>query len=124
MPSRKKKLNRFLVMYDMLGLESIFDINQAMEVVTMYEKQLVWDKLKGLELENKRPNPIPLQHLLLRARVNNQRRYEIYTFSTSMSMNEVKEQFENDPQPIVNWIRDNGDKIYSDYTKNLNQKVF
>jgi hypothetical protein len=115
MPSRKKKLNRFLVVYDMLGLESIFDIDHAMGIVESYEKQLVWSKLKGSELEVKRPNPIPLQQILLRARVNNHRSYEIYTFSTSMSVSEVRKQFSNDPQPIVNWIREHGEKIYSDY---------
>ena len=115
MPSRKKKLNRFLVVYDMLGLESIFDIDQAMRTVESYEKQLVWSRLNGKELEVKRPNPIPLQQILLRARVNNHRSYEIYTFSTSMSMLEVREQFDNDPQVIVNWIREYGEKIFSDY---------
>lgn len=115
MPSRKKKLNRFLVVYDMLGLESIFDIDQAMRTVESYEKQLVWSRLNGKELEVKRPNPIPLQQILLRARVNNHRSYEIYTFSTSMSMLEVRKQFDNDPQLIVNWIREYGEKIFSDY---------
>lgn len=115
MPSRKKKLNRFLVVYDMLGLESIFDIDQAMRTVENYEKQLVWSRLSGKELEVKKPNPIPLQQILLRARVNNHRSYEIYTFSTSMSMLEVREQFDNDPQVIVNWIREYGEKIFSDY---------
>jgi hypothetical protein len=124
MPSRKKKLNRFLVVYDMLGLESIFDIDHAMETINNYEKQLVWSKLKGEEVEVKKPNPIPLQHILLRARVNLHRSYEIYTFSTSMSMAEVREQFDNDPQPIVNWIRDNGMKIYSDYSKKIQPKIF
>ena len=115
MPSRKKKLNRFLVVYDMLGLESIFDIDQAMRTVESYEKQLVWSRLNGKELEVKRPNPIPLQQILLRARVNNHRSYEIYTFSTSMSILEVREQFDNDPQVIVNWILEYGEKIFSDY---------
>lgn len=116
MPSRKKQLNRFLVVYDMLGLESIFSIDDALQEVENYEKDKIWKTLKE-ESIGKCPNPIPLQMLLLRARVNAHRSYEIYSFETSLSMNEVRKEFAIDPQPIVNWIRENGNKIYSDYTK-------
>ena len=117
MPSRKKKLNRFLVVYDMLGLESIFDVNEAMDIVENHEKDSVWKTLKGESCDNRKPNPIPLQMILLRARTNSHRNYEIYSFETSMSMNEVRKIFADDPQPIVDWIRSNGDKIFSDYNK-------
>ena len=30
---------------------------------------------------------------------------------------DLKEAFEIDPQPIVEWIRENGKKVYSDYAK-------
>jgi hypothetical protein len=53
----------------------------------------------------------------MRARYNTQRSYEIYTFSTDMTMNQVREVFAVTPQPIVEWIRENGNKIYSDYVK-------
>jgi hypothetical protein len=122
MPSRKKKLNRFLVVYDMLGLESIFDVNEAMDIVENHEKESVWKTLKGQDID-KRPNPIPLQMLIMRARFNSQRSYEIYSFETSMSMNEVRKEFAREPQPIVNWIRENGNKIYSDYSKSNKQVI-
>jgi hypothetical protein len=32
-------------------------------------------------------------------------------------MEEVKEAFDSNPQPLVEWIRDNGKKVYSDYVK-------
>lgn len=116
MPSRKKQLNRFLVIYDMFGLESIFSIDDALQEVENYEKDKIWKTLKD-ETVGKCPNPIPLQMLLLRARANAHRSYEIYSFETSLSMNDVRVEFASDPQPIVNWIRENGNKIYSDYTK-------
>jgi hypothetical protein len=116
MPSRKKKLNNFLVVWDMLGLESIFSVDDALNEVESYEKDKTWKILKN-EPVGKAPNPIPLQMLIMRARYNTQRSYEIYTFSTDMTMNQVREVFAVTPQPIVEWIRENGNKIYSDYVK-------
>ena len=114
MPSRKKKENSFLVVWDMLGLESIFSVDEALNEIESYEKDKTWKTLKE-EPIGKKPNPIPLQMLIMRARYNVQRSYEIYTFNTSMSMREVRKIFADDPQPIVEWIRKNGNKIYSDY---------
>lgn len=116
MPSSKKKTNNFLVVWDMLGLESIFDVNAAMKEIEDWEKQQLWSMLKDQKVA-KKPNPIPLQMLIMRARSNSQRSYEIYSFNTSMTENEVRKIFADDPQPIVDWIRKNGNKIYSDYTK-------
>lgn len=116
MPSRKKKTHNFLVVWDVLGLESIFDVDDAMRIIEDYEKESAWKLLKD-EPVSKRPNPIPLQMLLMRARVNTQRSYEIYTFNSQFTMNEVRKLFADNPQPIVDWIRENGNKIYSDYSK-------
>jgi hypothetical protein len=117
MPSRKKKDNCFIVMWDMLGLESIFDIHKAMQEIENWEKNKIWDVLKGHQMEAPKPNPIPLPMMILRARSNSQRSYEIYSFNTTMSEREVRKIFAEDPQPIVEWIRENGNKIYSDYVK-------
>jgi hypothetical protein len=57
--------------------------------------------------------------MILRARANSQRSYEIYEFNSALDIEVVKELFKTDPQVIVNWIRKNGYKIYSDY--NVNQ---
>jgi hypothetical protein len=104
-------------MWDMLGLECIYDIDQAMFEVDNWEKDTVWKKLKE-ETVSKKPNPIPLQMLIMRARFNSHRSYEIYSFTTDFTMDEVRKLFAKDPQPIVEWIRANGNKIYSDYVKN------
>jgi hypothetical protein len=103
-------------MWDMLGLECIYDINQAMFEVENWDKMRVWNTLKE-EKTNEKPNPIPLRMMIMRARFNSQRSYEIYSFTTDFTMDEIKEIFATDPQPIVEWIRENGNKIYSDYVK-------
>ncbi len=114
--SRKKKTKHYLAMWDMLGLECIFDVGAAKEEIENWEKGAIWSTLKE-ESHGKKPNPIPLQMMLLRARTNSQRSYEIYEFTATMDIDEVKQVFKDDPQIIVDWIRENGHKIYSDYVK-------
>jgi hypothetical protein len=81
-----------------------------------------WDKKKIVSIlkEEKlpeKPPQIPLQHMILRARVNSQRCYEIYEFNSTMGYKELTKVFNDDPQPVVEWIRENGKKVYSDYVK-------
>jgi hypothetical protein len=103
-------------MWDMLGLECIFDVGAAKDEIEQWEKEAIWSTLKE-QSHSKKPNPIPLQMMLLRARMNSQRSYEIYEFTATMDIDEVKQIFKDDPQIIVDWIRENGHKIYSDYVK-------
>jgi hypothetical protein len=103
-------------MWDMLGLESLHDVDLHMNNYNEWEKQKVVAILKEDRIPNQ-PSGIPLQMMLLRAKVNSQRVYEIYEFNSTMAYDELKEAFEIDPQPIVEWIRDNGKKVYSDYLK-------
>ncbi len=116
MPSSKKNVKHYLAMWDMLGLEAIFDVGAAKAEIEQWEKEAIWSTLKE-QPHGKKPNPIPLQMMLLRARMNSQRSYEIYEFTATMSMSEIKQVFKDDPQVIVDWIRENGHKIYSDYVK-------
>ena len=113
---RKKKTKHYLAMWDMLGLESLHDVDLHMNNYNEWEKQKVVAILKEDRIPNQ-PSGIPLQMMLLRAKVNSQRVYEIYEFNSTMAYDELKEAFEIDPQPIVEWIRDNGKKVYSDYLK-------
>lgn len=117
MPSSKNvKVKHYLAMWDMLGLECIFDVGKAQEEIVQWEKETIWSTLKE-QAHTKRPNPIPLQMMILRAKMNSQRSYEIYEFTSTLSENDLRKEFARDPQPIVNWIRENGHKIYSDYVK-------
>ena len=112
----KKKTKHYLAMWDMLGLESLFDVDLYTNKYNEWEKQKVIAILKEEKIPEK-PSAIPLQMMLLRARVNSQRAYEIYEFSSTLGYKELKEAFEDNPQPIVEWIRENGYKVYSDYVK-------
>lgn len=114
--SRKKKTKHYLAMWDMLGLESLHDVDAHMDKYNEWEKQKVVAILKEERVPSQ-PSGIPLQMMLLRAKVNSQRVYEIYEFNSTMAYDDLKEAFEIDPQPIVEWIRNNGKKVYSDYLK-------
>jgi hypothetical protein len=92
-------------MWDCNGLEFLHDIT-GLEHDAM---------IAGLKDEPFKA-PFNLTMMMMRARFNTQRSYEIYTFETTdMDYEAVKFCFENDPQTIVNLIRKKGNKIHSDY---------
>ena len=109
-------MNKFLAMWDCNGLESLHDVGYHMDRYNQWEKQKVVAILKE-ERTPDQPAGIPLQMMLLRARVNSQRAYEIYEFNSTLKYDELKTAFEVDPQPVVEWIRENGKQVYSDYVK-------
>lgn len=117
MPSlRKNKTKHYLAMWDNQGLECLYDVDLHMNRYNEWEKLKVVAILKEEKLPDN-PPAIPLQMMLLRARVNSQRVYEIYEFNSTMGYKELTEVFNDDPQPVVEWIRENGKKVYSDYVK-------
>lgn len=107
--SNKKSANNqklphvFLFMWDMYGLEFCQDI-------TVVEKRNMIASLRGDKLEQ----PFNLNALLLRAKFNSQRNYEVYTMTVEQGITEeeVKQWFNNNPQEAVDQIRDRGRAIY------------
>jgi hypothetical protein len=93
-------------MWDCYGLETIFNI-------TDYEKNAIWSKLKGEPVVAKIPN---LNHLILRAKFNHQRNYEIYIITAvdGIGAEDIKEMFEANPQNAADTCRRLGQKLYSD----------
>ena len=114
--SKKNKAKHYLAMWDMQGLECLFDVDLHMNKYNEWEKQKVVSILKEEQVPIQ-PQGIPLQMLILRARANSQRTYEIYEFNSTVKYDELKEAFNDNPQPIVEWIRENGKQVYSDYVK-------
>ena len=87
--------NAYLVYWCEEGLESVIPI-------TEYEQ---WDRDNTFKiLNNQEPARNPLnqmiQNMLLRARVNGQRHYELYAIDceTSISKEDLEQMFEEDPQ--------------------------
>ncbi len=100
-------------MWDIYGLECVFDVDEANRVINEWEKLKLFSILKEENALPQKPNPIPLQAMILRATANPQRHYEIYGFTSTIPMPEIKEIFRDSPQILVDWIRGNGTKIYS-----------
>lgn len=99
--------HQFLVVWDCTGLEYVADITED-------EQRRMWSKLQGKDSPgHSYANP---NHLILRARYNPQRHYEIYTFNAveGITKNDIQEMFEGNPQMAADTIRKVGRCIYSD----------
>jgi hypothetical protein len=89
------------------GLECCIDITED-------EQRRMWQKLKGEPVSE---SAIPdYQHLLLRARYNSQRHYEIYSVEATdgITAEDIREMFEASPQPAADTIRRLGHCLHSD----------
>lgn len=118
MTSQKKKSRHLIAMWDMYGLETVQDVDAWRKAHEEWEKKKMWDTLKGETMHDIKPPIIPLPMMILRARMNSQRQYEIYEFQSEFSKAEIEKMFKKSPQTIANTIRSVGMKIYSDYEKN------
>ena len=103
--------NAFIFSWDHLGIEAIVPITQ-------YEHH---DKQNLIRILSEKPterNPLDsiVRNMLLRARVNPQRCYEIYAVDCVKEMDEVfwREQWKDYPQETADLIRERGHKLYSD----------
>jgi hypothetical protein len=100
--------NRFLISWCMEGLEGIVDVNGI-----AHEEMIA--RLKGNFTGRARIDEI-IHSMVLRAKVNTQRRYEIYMIETDSNITEdiMRRYFDDNPQGIVDLIRRRGTRIYSD----------
>ena len=104
-------INAFIFSWDNNGIESIVPISQ-------YEH---WDKQNLIRMLSEKPterNPLDIivRNLILRAKFNTQRHYEIYAIDCDPGLDEAfwREQWREHPQYTADLIRKKGHKIYSD----------
>lgn len=102
----KPNQKQFITMWDTLGFECIVDI-------TSYERTKLLHVIKGEDSELK--PPVSVYHLLIRAKANPQRFPEIWTFTTTGDITEesLLEISKDDPQMLVDMIRDLGHNLYT-----------
>jgi hypothetical protein len=95
--------HQFVVMWDCNGLEVVADITED-------EQARVWGALKGQKVESRLPN---LNHLMLRARYNSQRNYEIYIVEATegITAKDIEDMFEASPQAGADTIRRLGHRL-------------
>lgn len=99
------KTKRWLAMWDCYGLEYIYNLSE-------FEESQTWSVL--MEQESPIEPPTDVRNLILRAQFNDQRNYEIYVFEADSMLDKqsLKQQFDRNPQQIVDLIRNQGFKIY------------
>lgn len=118
--SKKKKTRLFVLSWDQLGIEGVVDVTEMEERKLAEDKQRMWNVLQDIpEDPNKgRDNDISsiVRMMALRARFNPQRHYEIYSVNTdySITAEDMRSMFENDPQGSADLVRERGNKLYSD----------
>ena len=98
--------HNFLVMWCNEGLECVVDLTED-------EQQRAWSALKGKPPVSQLPS---LHHLILRAKFNMQRAYEIYTVEATegITADDIRDMFENAPQMAADTIRERGNCLHSD----------
>ena len=112
MRSSKKKTTRFVVMWDMNGLECLINVTRVEKEHEQWEKENIFRILKE-DNTALRPAHVPLQMMIMRASANPQRHYEIYAFDSVIAETDIRGTFETSPQVMVDAIRNVGYKFYS-----------
>jgi len=115
-----KNKNVFIFSWDHLGIESIIPVAEYEQM----EKDNIFKLLKGQKVERNPLNSI-IQSLLLRAKFNTQRHYEIYAVDCDSSLDKEfwREQWQQFPQETADLIRERGHKLYSDRLNEKNMKI-
>ena len=103
--------NAYIFSWDQTGIEAIVPISQ-------YEHHEQTNLIRLLKEEPTQRNPLDsiVQRLILRARYNTHRHYEIYAVDCAEEMDEEfwREQWLKSPQETAELIRSRGHQLYSD----------
>ena len=103
------KSRTYVCYWDCNGFETIADVSK-------WENESLLNTIAGKELTS---SPINLHSLTMRARFNPQRSPEIWTFTTVYSITEdtLWEIAEENPQELVDMIRERGNKLFGEAVK-------
>ena len=106
-----RETTTYILAWDMLGLEAVIN-------ATELDQQYVIDILSQRNTTEHPPSRlgIILHRLILRARFNSQRHYEIYAIEVDADIDEaaLRQYFEDSPQVMADLVRDRGKKIFGD----------
>ena len=108
----------YILSWDIYGLESCIN-------ATELDMQHIVDLLLDPKLTRTPALNSIMTHILMRAKANPQRHYEVYSVQVESCITEydLKLQFEECPQDMANLIRARGNKIYSDRRSKRNIKI-
>lgn len=97
----------YIVSWDNLGVEFFQDITEHHP--ENWAKAHLFDSIKESAVVNGPALGFSLTGLLLRARMNPERHYEIYVFTSTddVSADDIKHWFTETPQAFADWVRKN-----------------
>jgi len=107
-------MNYYLVSWDCHGVETFVNITDWHP--DRWAEANLFDSIREGKIQSK-AFPVNVSALLLRARFNTQRNYEVYVFTAddTVEESEIKLWFEQDPQAFVDWVRENhSSKLWDD----------
>jgi len=97
----------FIVCWDCMGVECVIPVTdiEQQNIINILSDNRVNESVSAI-----------LHAMLLRARMNPQRFYEIYgiTAADGISKEDIEEMFKNSPQLAAETVRSKGHKIYCD----------
>lgn len=102
----------FVISFCCEGLEDIIPISDL-------ERQETFDILAGKAATGGNRAGQSVNMMILRARFNPQRFYEVYAISAQagISADDIRDMFEADPQYAADLIRERGQQLFSDRRK-------
>ena len=121
--------NTYIISWDMTGLEAVVDVTETLRMANDFERESIFMRIRDPhnEPKNKSLNDInQVAHMMmLRARANSQRHYEIYILKTTEDITkaDLERMFEDNPQAIADLIRERGDQLYSDRVNKRTQVI-
>jgi hypothetical protein len=122
-------MNTYIISWDMTGLEAVVDVTENIARGNEFEREKIWDILKDPERipRNEWAHEVNqiLHHMMLRARANPQRHYEIYSINTNRDITklDLEDMFNDAPQAAADLIRDRGHRLYSDRVNRRTQVI-
>jgi hypothetical protein len=107
--------NAFIFCWDQNGIESIVPISQYED----WDKTNLFNMIAGRSVD-KNPIDAIIRNMLLRARINSHRQYEVYAVECDIDLDEKfwRRQWQSDHAHTADLVRDRGHKLYSDRTTN------
>lgn len=109
-----------IISWDQLGVECVFNASEQ-------DRQITFEMLAGT-YDERSPRHSPqslLNMLILRARYNSHRHYEIYAIDVEegITSEDIKQMFEDDPQGSADLIRSRGRQLFSDRIRETDIKI-
>ena len=113
-------MNTYIISWDQTGLEAVVDITENIARGNAFEREQIWDLLKDPGCTTRNEWVHKVNHMvgmmMMRARANPQRHYEIYSINTDagITKQDMVNMFEDTPQTAADLIRERGNQLYSD----------